>query len=1174
LKRNIRNLSYIGTDLDGIDKITNYLYLYYGNEMLNNKIGGIAMNNKLHGIVIAHCKAWGSKQWQLSISFELLDLLYRVAILFVLTIFLGTNGCKKLMSLKRQHQSNSWNKPTKPSALRLLLLCKRRQSKAVFLPHFLVKSLKFNTLCRRYSMSGIQRLFLRKLLHCFRVALLAFFIATSSLRAQAGWSGTLTIQPYPSPYLSDWQSNPTIVILIVNNPGATSQIKIFFTVTRRSSGAFVGSGESSPILIPSGQTVLNNTSMVSWSSLKYNKSLESQIVQTGILPEGDYKACVEVKDLSGNTLIAQLCGDFTIVYPDPPYLIAPANGDTVQTQYPVFQWMPCQVPAQYQLHYVLRIVEVLPGQIPEQALVANVPQYENSNILTTNFQYPIDALQLQAGKNYAWQVQALNQFGLPPATNQGRSQIWTFTYAPMTAARGIEKKGPRRITFTVGNTILDRAIENKDTSRTQSPILPTEEQPDQNNRPTSEQKSEPQSTLYSIRAISPTEERPAQNNRPTFEWKTEPAIEGITYTIEVREIEEGVAPDSGRIFFERSGIRENVFRYPPEVPPLDTAKVYVWKVSGIKNGTVIAVSQLVPIAWPWNRCWLFPNPATQNICLGTPYNLSAWAIMSGFGISGPYTWSLTDPNGPTQTGSLPPSSVATISVSPTMPATPGVYTYTLIIRRGWCTRTATFTVNVYPNLSAAVLDYPSGATITDLCWGDDATLNMDSVPPGCSVTWFYRDLPSSSWNLLGTGNPYNTNQIKPTCSPPSQVFVTREFKGVVSCTNLPTPWPANCPNEKIVSLKVWCPTQPGTISVSPGTQICSNNNYPVNVTLTVTNYLGNISGWTVNNSSIPNSAGQSTITYGITSAGNYNFCVQVQNGTCPQQSACINVQVEDPINAQITSNKSEVCWGDDAQLTLTHNGPAGSTVTWEYQINCAGPWTTTGNTGTVQNTNELFGPSYPSVNPPVTPPCVPDKICWQAIVASPTGICPPTTAGPLTINVIVPPTAPTISPPGPIVKCPGTSVTLTASTPSCGTPPFTYQWYLNGLPIATGQTIQATQPGNYFVVVYNKNNCDYAQSTNMVTVRDCSTKVVINGPCTCSSDTARAITLTAIPTTFVVPPGPPGNCGPPYTYLWSTGATTKSITIPCPQQTTTYWVEVTNAMGCKTRVYHTIKRCP
>ena len=316
-------------------------------------------------------------------------------------------------------------------------------------------------------MSGIQRSFLRKLLHCFGVALLALPVATSSLHAQAGWSGTLTIQPYPSPYLSDWQSNPTIAILIVNNPGATSQIKISLTITRRPSGAFVGSGESNPILIPGGQTVLNNTSMVSWSSLKYDKSLESQIVQTGRLPEGEYKACVEVKDLSGNTLIAQLCGDFTIVYPDPPYLVAPANGDTVQTQYPVFQWMPCQVPAQYQLHYVLRIVEVLPGQIPEQALVANVPQYENSNILTTNFQYPIDALQLQAGKNYAWQVQALDQYGLPPAANNGKSQIWSFVYrfdmfgAGGRAAGGaVRAHGNRRLAGVLRDLFTNQPVPN------------------------------------------------------------------------------------------------------------------------------------------------------------------------------------------------------------------------------------------------------------------------------------------------------------------------------------------------------------------------------------------------------------------------------------------------------------------------------------------------------------------------------------------------------------------------------------------------------------------------------------------------------------------------------------------------------------------------------------------
>ena len=155
--------------------------------------------------------------------------------------------------------------------------------------------------------------------------------------------------------------------------------------------------------------------------------------RVGRFPEGDYRACVQLLDLFDRPLLTgPVCADFSIVYPDPPNLILPINGDTLRTQYPQFVWTPLQVPVRYQLNYDLRIVELLPGQVPSQALAANVPQYENSQLVTPNLQYPIDALPLQLGKTYAWQVQSLDQFGLPPATNQGRSQIWTFTYAPTT----------------------------------------------------------------------------------------------------------------------------------------------------------------------------------------------------------------------------------------------------------------------------------------------------------------------------------------------------------------------------------------------------------------------------------------------------------------------------------------------------------------------------------------------------------------------------------------------------------------------------------------------------------------------------------------------------------------------------------------------------------------------
>ena len=651
----------------------------------------------------------------------------------------------------------------------------------------------------------------------------------------------------------------------------------------------------------------------------------------------------------------------------------------------------------------------------------------------------------------------------------------------------------------------------------------------------------------------------------------EPILEGVTYSITVRELEEGKDIESGKILFERSDIRENVFRYPAGVPPLDTSKAYSWEISAYdKNkvliGKAIPAVFVLPPPSPLSFCLLFEwNSSPKKVCLGSPMQIGYWLV----GGSGPLSWSLS--NG--QTGTTSP-----ITISP-LPTNPGTYTYTLIVTRGSCTRTKNITFYVYPNLTASI-------NKTQICKGDDAQLNIPNLPTGYTVVWDWNDNSfSGPWTgpgsgSLGQGTPKNTNPITPTCVCPS---VTRWFRATVTGGNLPTPWPGAC-QQPVVSLTVWCPTVAGTITptssthtIQLGNKICSGNNYPVSINLSLTGNCGNIISWTRSPGSIPASTSQ-TISDQIMAPGTYTYTVTVRNGPaidgCAPKTAQITIIVEDPPSATLTSNKTEVCWGKDAILTLSGITPPGATIQWQYQVNCNGPWiwATSGVISTVQNTNELFGTSYPGVFPPTATPCDPNKICWRAIVTSPTGICGPTTVGPLTIDVFVPPTAPTITP-GPIVKCFGQPVMLTSSTPACGTLPLTYQWYLNGLPVATGQTIPATDPGNYFVVVTNKNNCTSAQSSNTVTVMDCITKVVIQGPCTCSAGTS--ITLTANASSMLDPPGPPSSptCGGPYTYLWSTGATTQSITMPCPSQTTTLWVEVTNAMGCKTKVFHTIKKC-
>ncbi len=245
----------------------------------------------------------------------------------------------------------------------------------------------------------------------------------------SGITAQLFIQPFPSPYVSDWQTSPSIGTLTIHN-GTGNPEQVFVTlVVSTSAGAKVISGTSSVILLPTGATtVLNNTDILSGNLTYYNSGTKSQIVQTGRIPEGMYTACVSITGADGVPLVSNECSNFTIIYPNPPQLVYPFDGDSVTTTYPVLQWTPVQVPVQYQVHYVLTMVQMLQGQTPLQALSADVPQYTNNDLMTTTLQYPLSALPLVAGNTYVWQVQVLDQNGFPPATNNGKSQIWTFKY--------------------------------------------------------------------------------------------------------------------------------------------------------------------------------------------------------------------------------------------------------------------------------------------------------------------------------------------------------------------------------------------------------------------------------------------------------------------------------------------------------------------------------------------------------------------------------------------------------------------------------------------------------------------------------------------------------------------------------------------------------------------------
>ena len=263
--------------------------------------------------------------------------------------------------------------------------------------------------------------------------LVLLFFTQSNIICQPSWNGILNINPYPSPYISDWQNNPSSLgsLTIMRNGTSTEQVRITVSVNLDGVGE-VFYGTSNPIDIPSNPSyVVDNTKITSIANPSYpNSDLKNKTIQSGRLPEGHYNLCINVINNDNIPLISNICSDFTIIYPEPPHLFYPNDGDSlfITNKYPTFQWTPVITPPGYQIYYNIKIAEILPGQTPLQALSSNVLQFSKENISTVSLIYPISALPLDTGKTYAWQIQALDQNGFPPTQNNGSSEIFTFNY--------------------------------------------------------------------------------------------------------------------------------------------------------------------------------------------------------------------------------------------------------------------------------------------------------------------------------------------------------------------------------------------------------------------------------------------------------------------------------------------------------------------------------------------------------------------------------------------------------------------------------------------------------------------------------------------------------------------------------------------------------------------------
>ncbi len=255
------------------------------------------------------------------------------------------------------------------------------------------------------------------------------FLFPSFITAQAV-TVTLQVDPFPTPYISEWEMSPDMIqFSIFNDSSETITGEIFITIDKSGSG-IIASGSSHSIEIMSGdeQTVFS-PDLLNSSSISYDESIEEIIIRTGRLPEGSYTICLIYKDLYAVELADEICFSFDILYPAPPYLNYPFDNDTLENQSPIFQWQPIQVPVDYPFSYILNIAEVLDYQTPLEALTqSGFMHHSETNILQASYSYPVTALSFVDGKKYVWQVSVIDDNGFAPTTNEGKSEIWTFVY--------------------------------------------------------------------------------------------------------------------------------------------------------------------------------------------------------------------------------------------------------------------------------------------------------------------------------------------------------------------------------------------------------------------------------------------------------------------------------------------------------------------------------------------------------------------------------------------------------------------------------------------------------------------------------------------------------------------------------------------------------------------------
>jgi len=199
------------------------------------------------------------------------------------------------------------------------------------------------------------------------------------------------------------------------------------TVRLGNNDKLIFDGETSVFMAEPGVVPVTPDRVESLRVIQSDPDYEGLLIQTGSIPAGIYIICVEVVLAGTEEILSKDCVEHEVSHPSMPQLLMPANEAVVSEPFPLFNWLPpMPLPVNQMVTYRIKVVEILDGQNPYEAIESNPAWFKDENIDIPQVIYPMDARELQPGI-YAWQVQSVDRNGLPVGMNDGKSEVFTFS---------------------------------------------------------------------------------------------------------------------------------------------------------------------------------------------------------------------------------------------------------------------------------------------------------------------------------------------------------------------------------------------------------------------------------------------------------------------------------------------------------------------------------------------------------------------------------------------------------------------------------------------------------------------------------------------------------------------------------------------------------------------------